>query len=218
MDKIIAFLMVISLSYFANAQMPEKFVKAMETRVARLDSTTTADGWIALANDFERIGNAEKNQWLPYYYAAFSNVMAGYMMTNGDPMAANAEKTDPLVDKARAQLAKAEEMEKNNSDIWCVKKMITSLWAMGNVMQRYTELSKAGEELAKAKSLNPDNPRVYVLEAQDKYYTPEQYGGSKEQAKKLFLTAKEKFDVFKPASSIHPNWGRSQVDYFLSLY
>jgi hypothetical protein len=32
-----------------------------------------------LANNFERIATAEKNQWLPYYYAAFCQVNLGFI-------------------------------------------------------------------------------------------------------------------------------------------
>ena len=63
--------------------------------------------------------------------------------------------------------------------------------------------------------LNPENPRVYLLQAQDKYFTPEQFGGSKAEAKKLFEEANKKYAAFKPASTIDPAWGRSSVNYFL---
>ena len=55
----------------------EKYIKAMESNVAKVDSNNTVDGWKELANTFERIAMAEKTQWEPYYYAAFANVMAG---------------------------------------------------------------------------------------------------------------------------------------------
>ena len=71
--------------------------------------------------------------------------------------------------------------------------------------------------MAKSKILNPENPRVFLLEGQDKYYTPEQYGGSKSEAKQLFEEAKKKFESFKPADSIAPTWGMGQLNYFLSL-
>ena len=74
----------------------------------------------------------------------------------------------------------------------------------------------ATEALAKAKELNASNPRIYILEAQDKFYTPEQFGGSKAEAKVLFEKAKGLFDTYKTESTIAPNWGRSQVWYFLS--
>jgi hypothetical protein len=75
----------------------------------------------------------------------------------------------------------------------------------------------ASEALEEAKKLNPENPRVFLLEGIDKYYTPEQFGGSKEEAKKLFKKASEKMESFKPASSIHPSWGAAQIKYFLTL-
>jgi len=55
----------------------EKYIKAMEANVAKVDSNNSVEGWKELANSFERIAVAEKTQWEPYYYAAFANVMAG---------------------------------------------------------------------------------------------------------------------------------------------
>lgn len=218
MKKFLAFLLLLVFVQGAQAQMPEKFVKAMEAKVPLIDSTQTAEGFIDLANSFERIANAEKNQWLPYYYAALCQVMAGYFSMGDNPMGGDADKIDPVADKAKALLDKAEELEKDNSEIYLVRKMVNSLHMMGNPMQRYqTDGQAAAEALAKAKKLNPDNPRVYLQEGQDKYYTPEQFGGSKTEAKQLFERAVKQFEIFKPASSIHPNWGLTQVNYFLSL-
>jgi hypothetical protein len=57
-----------------------------------------------------------------------------------------------------------------------------------------------------------------LLEAQDKFYTPEQFGGSKDEAKVLFEKAQKLFEIFKPGSTVHPNWGKGTVAYFLSQY
>jgi hypothetical protein len=196
----------------------EKYVKAMEPKVAQVDTSNSADGWKDLANSFERIADAEKTQWMPYYYAAFANVMAGTLSLPQDgSFGDNSAIADPYADKAEALLNKAEAISKDNSEIYCVRKMIYSLRLMGNVMARYmTEGPKASEALEKAKSLNENNPRVYILEGQDKFFTPEQFGGSKEEAKKLFEKANGIFQASKPASSIEPQWGRGQVGYFLS--
>jgi hypothetical protein len=89
---------------------------------------------------------------------------------------------------------------------------------MADPMSRYMIYGAAASEaLEEAKKLNPENPRVYLLEGIDKYYTPEQYGGSKTEGKELFQEAAKKMETFKPASSIHPSWGASQIKYFLSL-
>jgi cytochrome c-type biogenesis protein CcmH/NrfG len=76
--------------------------------------------------------------------------------------------------------------------------------------------AKAQEALETAKKLNPENPRIFLLEGEDKFYTPEQFGGSKTEAKKLFEEALKKYDSFKPASDIDPNWGKNMVAYFLN--
>ena len=220
MKKTILILSAILVASFSFAQMPDKFVKAMESKIAMLDSVQTAEGYIELANAFERIADAEKNQGLAYYYAAYCNASAGTMVgAGGDMMTAKADKTDPYADKADKQIKKAEELMKGNSEIFIVKKMVATLRLLGDPMNRYmTYGPEATAMLEEAKKINPNNPRVYLLEAQDKYFTPEQFGGSKDEAKVLFEKAQKLFETFKPETSIHPNWGKNQIGYFLSLY
>ena len=187
----------------------------MEQLVPAVDTTMTPDGLNNLANSFQRIADAEKNQWLPYYYAALANVSAAYMMSMGQM--GMADKTDPIADKAETLLNKADELSKDNSEIYCVKKMIASLRLIGDPQNRYMTFGPAAEEaLATAKSLNPANPRVTLLEAQDKLFTPEQFGGSKTEAKALLEDAVKKFEAFKPESTIHPSWGLRSAQYFLT--
>lgn len=211
MKRITTLALMLAMALAVNAQS-EKFQKAMEQWVPVFDTTFTPQGLLTLSNTFQRIAEAEKTQWLPYYYAALTQVSAGFMMTGG-----TADKTDPLADKAEQLLKKAEELQANNSEIFCVKKMIATLRLSADPMNRYMTYGPAAEQaLQTAKKLNPDNPRIYLLEGQDKFYTPEQFGGSKTEAKKLFETGVSKFAIFKPESNIHPNWGMAQLNYFLS--
>jgi tetratricopeptide (TPR) repeat protein len=212
-------LLVSSFLVIASMAQSEKYVKAMESKVALLDSSRTAENFKELANGFERIAEAEKTQWMPYYYAAYCQVMAGtFSMPQDGSFGDNSSISDPYADKAEQLINKADELSKENSEIYCVKKMVFGLRMMGNPMSRYmTEGAKASEALEKAKALNSNNPRIYILEGQDKFYTPEQFGGSKEEAKKLFEKANGIFMVSKPGSSIEPQWGRGQVGYFLSM-
>ena len=213
--KQVIFLAAILLNLATFAQS-EKYLKAMEANVAALDSTRSADAFQDLANSFERIAEAEKTQWLPYYYAALSTVNAGYFLTGGQ-MGGMADKLDPIADKASQLLSKAESISANNSEIFIVKKMIATLRLMADPMSRYMQYGpQAAQALETAKKLNPENPRVYYLEAQDKYFTPEQFGGIKTEAVKLFEMALQKFESFKPESSIHPAWGRRATQHFLT--
>ena len=192
----------------------EKFVKAMEALVPAVDTTHTIEGLTDLANSFERIAKAEKTQWLPYYYAALCNVNKANMYFT----AKQVDKIDPLMDIAEPLMNKAEELQKDNSDIFCLKKMFNTGKMMADPMSRFMVYGQAASEaLEAAKNWDPENPRVYLLEGIDKYYTPEQYGGSKEEAKMLFEESQKKFETFKPASSIHPSWGMGQLKYFMTL-
>jgi hypothetical protein len=95
--------------------------------------------------------------------------------------------------------------------------MIATLRLMADPMNRYMQYGPVAQEaLETARKLNPENPRVYLLEGQDKFYTPEQFGGSKAEAKKLFELAIKKFETFKPANELDPDWGKPTTLYFLS--
>ncbi|HYO22929.1 MAG TPA: hypothetical protein VER36_11030 [Flavisolibacter sp.] len=213
MKKIIFSVLLTTAFCVSASAQDEKFIKAMEPKVIAIDTIRKSEELIALSASFERIADAEKTKWHPYYYAALAQVNAAYSF--GENI--KAEKTDPMADKAEALINKADALSPNNSEIYVVKKMIASLRMMADPMNRWQTYGPQAEQaLQTAMKLNPENPRVYVLQAQDKYFTPEQFGGSKTEAKKLFEEANKKFASFKPSSTIEPNWGRPSVAYFLA--
>ncbi len=192
-----------------------RYMKVMQEKVAAVDTTYDIEKLKDLSASFERIALAEKTQWLPYYYAALTHVNMGLMMSTQGAMPA--EKADPIADKAEELISKAIEINKEHSDIYIIKKMIANLRMMPGEMTRYMQYGPEGAAaLEMARKLDPQNPRVSLLEGQDKFYTPEQFGGSKTEAKKLFEDALKKFETFKPASAIDPNWGKSTALYFLN--
>lgn len=203
------------LSVFAQS---EKYKAAMKDKIAVLDTSSDLNALKDISAAFERIGDAEKTQWLPYYYAALSVINAGNLLYVANP--SNVEelkKIDPLAERAEQLIDKADALSQNNSEIYAAKKMAASLRMMVDPMSRYMQYgAKAQEALETAKRLNPENPRIYLLQGEDKFYTPEQFGGSKTEAKKLFEEALKKYDSFKPASDIDPNWGKNMVEYFLN--
>jgi hypothetical protein len=103
-------LLVSSFLVIASMAQSEKYVKAMESKVALLDSSRTAENFKELANGFERIAEAEKTQWMPYYYAAYCQVMAGtFSMPQDGSFGDNSSISDPYADKAEQLINKAEE-------------------------------------------------------------------------------------------------------------
>ena len=202
---------MVTVSGFSQS---DKYLKAMEAQMVNVDTVITTTGSLEMANTFQRIADAEKTQWLPYYYAALSHTMAGYHAL-AEP--SGSQKADTEADKAEELLKKAEGLTKENSEIFVVKKMINTLRLSADPQNRYMTFGPAAQEaLDKPKQLNPANPRVTLLEAQDTFFPPEQYGGSKSEAKTILEDAIKKFDAFKPESSIAPHWGLRQAQWLYS--
>jgi hypothetical protein len=189
----------------------EKYTNAMKKNIADLETAMEKNMLPDLANSFERIADAEKTQWLPYYYAAYCNVMLAFVEQDKS-------KTDGIADKAEQLLKKAEELAGGeNSETCVIKSMIATAHMMVDPQARFMQYGQASAmQLTKSKSLDPTNPRPVYLEAQSKFHTPEQFGGGKAQAKPLFAKALEMYDQFKPASELHPVWGKGAAAYFLA--
>jgi hypothetical protein len=123
---------------------------------------------------------------------------------------------DTYADKAEQLIAKAEALEKNNSEIACVKSMIASVHMLVDPQTRWqTYGSTVQQELENAKSWDPNNPRPYLLQGQGLRYTPEQFGGGCAAAKPLLEEALKKYETFKPASPLHPHWGKGEASKML---
>src|SRR5258707_15170039 len=98
MRKTILFLALL-VSVAACAQS-DKYTQVMQKNITLLDSAKTIDELTGLATTFDRIGDAEKNKWLPYYYAALAQTWIGWNPAVKDKDANSA--------KINAYLAKAE--------------------------------------------------------------------------------------------------------------
>ena len=127
------------------------------------------------------------------------------------------DKIDPLADKAEGNLDKAEALSPKNSEIACLRSLVASARLMVDPMSRGQQYGQeAASQLEQAKAYNPENPRVYMLEGQSLFFTPEQFGGSKPKAKTTLELALEKFAAFKPESNIAPHWGEPYTRELLS--
>lgn len=198
------FLLLISIVSLSSFAQNEKYVNAMKKNITLLDSAfAKPDNFLSMANTFERIGTAEKTEWLPFYYAAYCRVNYAFMQK--DPSG-----NDAIADKSAELINKADSLQPNNSEISCIKSMIASVQMMVNPQQRFMQYGPISQkEMGMAMQQDPANPRPYMLKGQSLKYTPEQYGGGCKKAIVELTTAQEKYTAFKPASDISPNWGKS---------
>lgn len=185
----------------------------MKKNIALIDSAIAKNNMIDLANNFQRIADAEKNQWLPYYYAAYLTALQGIMIQD------NTQK-DALADKAGSLLSAAQRiLNKDNSELYVVTSMIATIRLTVDPQTRYmTYGPEITAAIQKSEKLDPTNPRPVLLEAQNVFYTPESFGGGKEAAKPLFEKASKLLGTFKPETELSPVWGKSLLDFFMKNY
>lgn len=201
--SVIALLSVLTL----NAQ--NKYESAMLNGFAKLKETKGADDLQALGAYYERIAEAEKTQWLPYYYAARHYTISAFMNPAADK--------DKVASKVSELINKAETIEPANAEIYCLKQQVAVMQLLVDPMSRWQTFgAQASEAIAKAKEIDPSNPRPYLLEGQYLMNVPEAFGGGKAVAKKLFERSLELFSGFKPLSALHPNWGKEQAEQLLA--
>ena len=205
----LAALLAISVSTFAQTS----YEKAMIDKIAQVEQQKKSDEFTALTNDFTRIGDKEKNQWLPYYYVAFTNIQKGRIAMRERKMT----ELDAIAAEAQKPLDLAMGLSKDNAELLILQKMIHGLKMMVDPQSRFmSEGMLAADALSKAEKLDSENPRITLLKAEDTYYTPEQFGGSKTKGLELFQKSLDQFKVYKPKTALDPNWGKAEAEYFLA--
>jgi hypothetical protein len=201
---ILALALLITIT--ASAQS-DKYNQVMQKNVALLDSAKTTDELTSLAGTFERIGDAEKTQWLPYYYAALAQTWIGWNPATKDK--------DANSEKINAYLAKAETIEKN-AELYAVENMSATQQMLVDPSSRYMTNGKdAATALQKGMQADPNNPRLYYLQGMSLFGTPSQFGGGKDKAKPLFEKSIALYKAAQP-KPLYPHWGQQQAEAMLA--
>ena len=213
------------ISVAAHAQS-SKYEDAMKKNLALFDSARSSADLENIAAGFQRIGDAEKTQWLPYYWQGLVLASIGWKYFP-DPQGVTAIKVDNLsqtIDdlasriNAAADKADAAATDNNSkSEILTLRYMALTQQMIVDPQSRYmTYGAQAGQALEKAIQLNPNNPRAYYLQAMGIYGTPEQFGGGKAPAKPIFQKAVD-FGKAEQVQPLYPHWSLEQSEKMLAL-
>jgi hypothetical protein len=199
MKKLFFLLLAASSLQIVSAQS-EAYTNKMKQTLQLLDSAKTTQDLQEVAATFERIGDAEKNQWLPYYYAALAQTNIGWRDQKSDK--------DKLAEKTKAIITKAQAIE-DNSELYVLLNMVATQQMMVDPQNRWmTNGQEAAQALTTGKKLDATNPRLYYLEGMSLFNTPTQFGGGKDKAKPVFEKAVELYKSAKPKSELLPKWGQ----------
>jgi tetratricopeptide (TPR) repeat protein len=183
---------------FAN----EAYRKAMNQSLENLFQAKSIPEYVEVANQFERISQIDKNEWLPLYYAAYSYIVISFQEPEN-------VKKDQYLDQAQKYLDQAFIIDPNESELYMLQGFLyPSRITIDPMTRGMTLMPEMNKSLDKALELNPDNPRVYYLRATMTFHMPEAYGGGASKALPMYQMAEEKFRIFKPKTELSPNWGK----------
>lgn len=200
---------IISMFFATMVAAQSKYEGAMAKGLEQFQAAKTVEDMSTASAFFERVGDAEKDKWLPYYYAAYANYLTGWMNPKADK--------DKVGEKSKDLITKAEAIESNNAELFLLRQMVAIQQMTVDAMSRYqTYGAEARNNIEKATKADPNNPRIYYLNGQTLMQTPEAFGGGKAVAKKLFEKSLELYKTFKPASPLHPNWGKEDAEKLLA--
>ena len=194
--------------FLTAAAQSDKYAAVMQKNIAALDSAKTISDLQNVAASFERIGDAEKTQWLPYYYAALAQTWVGWYPDVKDK--------DANAEKIKVYLNKAEAIEKN-AELYAVENMVNTQQMLMDPQTRWqTNGQDASAALKKGMEIDPNNPRLYYLQGESLFGTPTQFGGGKDKAKPVFEKAVSLFKSAQP-KPLYPTWGQKQAEEKLAL-
>jgi hypothetical protein len=186
----------------ATAAIDEKYAVNFRKAMINLDSSwNNATKLRETTNQFERLANYKKDDWLPRYYHALCLIQQSWMATD-------AKERETILKGAETAIQTAAGISKDNSEIVALEGYLYQGMIMINPMSNGAIYGpKSAMTLQKAIQLDDKNPRPHYLLGQNIYHTPEMWGGGAEKAKPHLEKAKELFATFKPASEFHPDWG-----------
>ncbi len=182
------------------------YESAMKSTLDDMKKVQNLADLVVIANKFDRIGTAEKDQWLPYYYSAYCYIL----MTTQE---SDLTKWDSYLNTADINIEKSEKLNPNMVEILALRGFSSMMRINVDPAVRGQEYSmKSVGYLQQANQLNDQNPRVILMLAQMQYGTAQFFGSDTAPICDQFKKAVELFDQqSNDSDSILPSWGKPQA-------
>jgi len=184
----------------------DKYTTQMLKNIEAVYQSKTVDEYQASINAMERIGNAEKTKWEPFYYSAF-----GYLMIATEEK--DGAKKDQFLDLSAEVLKKAKAISENESEIVALDGFIQMIRVTVDPAARGAQYSGQAMQLfGKAIGLNPENPRALGLMAQMQVGTARFFNAPITEGCATAAKSLEKFQTYQSPNALAPRWGKGMSE------
>ena len=203
MKKLAFYVAFFLLSFIANAQ--SDFETGMQ-QAFQLWGEDKAQDASAL---FERIAQAEPENWLPNYYVALVNTTEAFRTKDKETIA-------KLLEKAQNYQDICATLEHDNAEVLVMQAMIYTAWIVYDPMTNGMQYS--GKVMAiyeKASVLAPENPRVMLSKAEFEIGSARYFKQDTSPMCAAIKKANELFKTEKQPIPFYPKWGAERATYLV---
>jgi hypothetical protein len=197
----------VSLSHSSYAQTAEEAIKSTFTV---FDTAKTQNQKLPLVSQFKLIATKWPENWLTNFYSAFSLAVVSFDEQDK-------KKRENMLIEADNYFEKIKSLSATNEEV----NILGALLASARIALTPSAYKKYGDVrdkyLEAAKAMNPNNPRIYFIEGNAKYYTPKMFGGGPKIALPLYEKAATLFAPENKSDISKPYWGASRNQYMLDL-
>ena len=160
---------------------------------------------VEASNLFERIANADPDNWLPPYYAANVNIVKSFGEKDKEVLTVQLKKAQDFLNDATA-------ISKDNPEILGMEALLHTAWvAFDGATYGMTLSGKVVALYAQAEQLAPENPRVVFGKAEWDMGGARFFGQDTKPFCKDIERSLELFANFKPETEFSPNWGEKRA-------
>ncbi|NND63972.1 MAG: hypothetical protein HKN48_12350 [Flavobacteriaceae bacterium] len=184
---------MVSISAIAQS----KYEKGMEKA---FDLWKNEKQWEA-ANMFERIAQAEPDEWLPPFYVAQVNILYSFNEKDEEKLTAQLKKAQDFLNDAKA-------ISKDNAEILVAQAQLYTAWVVFDGAKYGMSMSpKIAQLYQEAYKIEPDNPRVAFGKVEWDLGTARFFGQPTDTFCVDLQKAVALFDTYEPKGPFHPSGG-----------
>lgn len=202
-------LLSLSVTSAAYAQSTEEAILSGKAMIEAAMKQATSEDLFKARAYFERMLSGKQHEALVRYYIAYCDYRYATAYARREQ---NAEdKMEKYLDDAVTHLEAAIKLDDNFAEAHALLASCYGQQISTNFLLGMTLGPKSSAAMSKALQLQPENPRLVMLDAISKHFTPAMFGGDKELALAGFKRSAEIFEKQTKTSTIQPDWGHAEA-------
>lgn len=201
---------VIFIALFTTKFIAQTLEESLTAAFQQIDTSKTIGEMMSAAAKFDIITNKWPEEYASNYYSAYAKAMISYVEKD-------AKRKDLFLDMGDKYYEKAKQLQPNNDETFVLGALLANARLVvdgGNRWKKYGEIFDSN--INAAKSISPNNPRIYHLKGVAVFFTPKMFGGGAKNAIEYLEKAKTLFINQDYNSILKPYWGNNRNESFIS--